>query len=162
MGAVVLGQPAVCLSNRRLCAMIAPVACPETGFPLPAIGPGAIPWKGGDRPVRSYELVFIVHPEVDGDDLTAVIDTVSGLVERAKGKVVRIDPWGVRRLAYPVQNQWEGQYVLMRLDVGPQGVTEIERGLGLSEQIMRHLVVRVEGEGEEPVTQSEKDSDASE
>lgn len=112
--------------------------------------------------MRSYELVFIVHPEVDGDDLTAVIDTVSGLVERAKGKVVRIDPWGVRRLAYPVQNQWEGQYVLMRLDVGPQGVTEIERGLGLSEQIMRHLVVRVEGEGEEPVTQSEKDSDASE
>ena len=92
----------------------------------------------------SYELVFIIHPGVDGDDLTAVMDRVTGLVERNSGKVTQVDPWGLRRLAYPIQKQWEGQYVLMQLELAPQGVTGLERGLGLVEEVMRHLVVRVE------------------
>jgi len=94
--------------------------------------------------VRSYELIFIVHPEVDGDDLTAVVETVKGLVERSGGAVTEVEPWGLRRLAYPIQKQWEGQYVLIRLELEPQGVAGLERGLGLTEQVMRHLVVRVE------------------
>jgi small subunit ribosomal protein S6 len=96
--------------------------------------------------MRSYELVFIVHPEVDGDDLTAVVETVKGLVERSGGEVTKVEPWGLRRLAYPIQKQWEGQYVLMRLELESQGVAELERGLGLTEQVMRHLVVRVDWE----------------
>jgi len=94
--------------------------------------------------VRSYELVFIVHPEVDEDGLTAVVETLEGLVKRNGGEVTQVEPWGLRRLAYPIQKQWEGQYVLMRLELEPQGVAELERGLGLTEQLMRHLVVRVE------------------
>ena len=94
--------------------------------------------------MRSYELIFIVRPEVDGDDLTATIDAVEKLVERGGGKVVQVKPWGLRRLAYPIQDQWEGQYVLMQLELESPGVTELERGLGLNEQVMRHLVVRVE------------------
>ncbi|MFQ6101954.1 MAG: 30S ribosomal protein S6 [Anaerolineae bacterium] len=94
--------------------------------------------------MRSYELVFIVHPEVDGDDLTAVIDRVKDLVQRDGGKVMHIEPWGLRRLAYPIQEQWEGQYVLMRLELEPQGVAALEHGIGLTEQVIRHLIVRVE------------------
>ncbi len=94
--------------------------------------------------MRSYELVFIVHPEVDGDDLTAVIERVTDLVERNSGKATQVELWGLRRLAYPIQKQWEGQYVLMQLEMGPQGVTGLERDLGLVEQIIRHLIVRVE------------------
>jgi len=94
--------------------------------------------------MRSYELVFIVGPEVDEDSLTAVVETAKGLVERSGGEVAQVEPWGLRRLAYPIQDQWEGQYVLMQLELEPQGVAELERGLGLTEQIMRHLVVRVE------------------
>lgn len=96
------------------------------------------------RLVRSYELIYIVHPEVDEAGLAAVNETVTGLVERGGGKVAKIDPWGLRRLAYPIQKLWEGQYVLMHLELDPQGVTELERGLGLAEQILRHLVVRLE------------------
>jgi len=94
--------------------------------------------------MRSYELVFIVHPEMDEDALAAVVETVKGLVERDGGEVTQVEPWGLRRLAYPIQDQWEGQYVLMRLELEPQGVTGLERGLGLAEQVMRHLVVRAE------------------
>ena len=94
--------------------------------------------------MRSYELAFIVHPEVDGDDLTAVVDRVKDLVERNGGTVTQIEPWGLRRLAYPVQRQWEGQYVLMRLELEALSVAELERGLGLTEQVMRHLIVCAE------------------
>ncbi len=94
--------------------------------------------------MRDYELVFIVHPEVDGDDFTAIVEKVKGLVERNHGTVVTVDIWGLRRLAYPIQKQWEGQYVLMRLEMEPQGVAGLERDLGLVEPVMRHLIVRVE------------------
>ena len=94
--------------------------------------------------MRSYELVFIIHPEVDGDDLTVVVETVKGLVERGGGEVTQVEPWGLRRLAYPIRKQWEGQYVLMQFELEPRSVAELERGLGLTEQIMRHLIVCVE------------------
>lgn len=94
--------------------------------------------------MRSYELVFIVNPEVDEDDLTAVRERVEGLIERSSGKVTKVEPWGLRRLAYPLQKQGEGQYVLMQLDIEAQGVAELERDLGLVEPILRHLIVRVE------------------
>lgn len=94
--------------------------------------------------MRSYELVFIVNPELDEDDLTAVRERVEGLIERSSGKVTKVEPWGLRRLAYPVQKQGEGQYVLMQLDIGAQGVAELERDLGLVEPILRHLIVRVD------------------
>ncbi len=100
--------------------------------------------------MRSYELVFIVHPEVDEDGLTAVTEKVEGLIKRNDGKVTRIEPWGLRRLAYPIQKQWDGQYVLMRLELESQSVVGLERDLGLTEQIMRHLVVRVEEDAKPP------------
>ena len=94
--------------------------------------------------MRSYELVFIVNPEVDEDDLTAVRERVEGLIERSSGKVTKVEPWGLRRLAYPLQKQGEGQYVLMQLDIEAQGVAELGRDLRLVEPILRHLIVRVE------------------
>ena len=102
------------------------------------------------RLVRSYELTYIVHPEVDGDDLAAVSERVSALVERDGGKIVQTESWGLRRLAYPIQKQWEGQYVLMQLELEPRSVSALEQGLGLVEPIMRYLIVRVEGEETRP------------
>ena len=100
--------------------------------------------------MRNYELVFIVHPEVDDEGLAAVIETVKGLVERSGGQVTQVNQWGLRRLAYPIKKQWEGQYVLLNIDMSPDGVAELERSLGLAEQVMRHLVVRLD-EDETPV-----------
>jgi small subunit ribosomal protein S6 len=94
--------------------------------------------------VRSYELLFIVSPDVEGDELSAVVDTVEGLVKRIDGTVTRVDPWGLRRLAYPIQGQWEGQYVLMLLELESQSASELERSLKLNELVMRYLIVRVD------------------
>jgi small subunit ribosomal protein S6 len=94
--------------------------------------------------VRKYEFMFIVHPEVDGDDFAAVVERVTNLIERNGGEVEEVHEWGLRRLAYPIQNQWEGQYVLMHIDLEPQGVTGLERDLVLLEDVIRHMIVRVD------------------
>jgi small subunit ribosomal protein S6 len=94
--------------------------------------------------VRDYEIVFIFDPELEGDDLTDVVERVTGLVERNNGKVAQVEPWGLRRLAYPIRKQWEGQYVLMHLELEPQGVAQLEREFTLLEQVIRHLIVRIE------------------
>lgn len=92
--------------------------------------------------MRSYELVFIVHPDLDDGDLQDTIADVASRVERSGGQVVRTDPWGVRRLAYPIQDSREGLYVLMDLELEPASVGPLERGLRLMDGILRHLIVR--------------------
>ena len=104
--------------------------------------------------MRNYELVFIVHPEVDDVGLTSVIDRVSSLVEREGGNVTKTDLWGLRRLAYPILKQREGYYVLMLCELGPQTVAALERSLRLTDHVMRHLVVRGEESSKAPVPAS--------
>lgn len=91
--------------------------------------------------VRSYEMVFIVHPEVEGDDFTTVIENIEGLIERNEGRVAQIEPWGLRHLAYPIKKQESGQYVMLQLELEPQSVAEVDRGLCLMEPVLRHLIV---------------------
>jgi small subunit ribosomal protein S6 len=92
--------------------------------------------------MRQYELVFIVQPLVDEDGLNALIARVQQYIERDGGEVIRIEPWGLRRLAYSIQDFWEGQYVLIRFNLEPLNVNTFDRGLRLTEGIIRHLIVQ--------------------
>jgi small subunit ribosomal protein S6 len=89
-------------------------------------------------------MVFIIHPEIDGDDVEDVINGVKDLISRNDGKVTKVEPWGLRKLAYPIKNQQEGRYVLMEFDLKPQNVAEIERVLKLNESVIRHMIIRLE------------------
>lgn len=89
-------------------------------------------------------MVFIIHPEFDEDQAAGVIDDVKDLISRNDGKVTKVEPWGLRKLAYPIQKQHEGRYVLMELDLEPQKVKEIERVLKLMEPVIRQLIIRLE------------------
>jgi len=102
--------------------------------------------KGDKRLVRIYELVFIVNPEVEGEELDGVIANVTRLIEREGGSVLQLDPWGLRRLAYPIQDYREGTYFFMYAELEPLAVREFESSISLLESIMRHLIVRAQGE----------------
>lgn len=91
-----------------------------------------------------YELTFIVSPTVEEDQLQATVDRVGGIVAQVRGEVSEVHPWGRRRLAYPIRRQRDGYYVTMRLRCPPQAIGEIERGLRLTEEVLRHLLVRWE------------------
>lgn len=94
--------------------------------------------------MRSYELMFIVHPEVDESDFNDIVDKVKGWITDSGGQVDNVDLWGKRRLAYPIQKQTEGQYVLMNTHLDPEHCSDLEHNLGLQEPVMRFLLTAAE------------------
>lgn len=99
---------------------------------------------------RNYELMFIVDPELDDDSTTALVDRVKGYIEEGEGTLIKVDDWGLRRLAYTIKNRREGHYYLVHFAMPTENVKELERRLLLADGILRELVVRLEGEVTEP------------
>jgi small subunit ribosomal protein S6 len=94
--------------------------------------------------MRTYEVMFIAHPELDEASLTALVDKAKGWVTASGGQVIQVDLWGRRRLAYPIHKQTEGQYILMQTELSAAGTHEVERNFRLTEQIMRFQIIRTE------------------
>jgi small subunit ribosomal protein S6 len=94
--------------------------------------------------MRDYELAFIIKPTLEGDDVTAVVDQVSEFIGTGDGEVASVDVWGKRNLAYVIDNHTEGTYVLLQIKMPPASLSELERNLKLSEDIIRYMLVKVE------------------
>ena len=94
--------------------------------------------------VRQYELVYIALPDSTEEALADLHQQVAGIVERFGGTIDKTEAWGRRRLAYDINNQREGNYVLEVLS-GPSAMTaELDRRLRVLDVVMRHLIVRVD------------------
>ena len=116
--------------------------------------------------MRRYELMLVIRPDVADDRSQAVIDRTTRQLVASGGQIVKVAPWGRRRLAYPIERHREGSYHIVLFDAPGEAVTELERGLLITEEVLRHLVTRVERparparrdgeEGEEP-TEDERD-----
>ncbi|HAD07201.1 MAG TPA: 30S ribosomal protein S6 [Anaerolineaceae bacterium] len=91
--------------------------------------------------MRSYELVFILQPELDDTAVEGLVEKVKGWITEAGGTVSKIDRWGKRRLAYPINKRREGQYILFDMNMPPAFSIELERNLRFQEQVMRFLIV---------------------
>jgi small subunit ribosomal protein S6 len=91
--------------------------------------------------MRSYEVVLIVHPELDETALQGVMDRVQGWIKDSGGSVNTIDKWGKRRLAYSIRKQREGQYVYMEADFAPAFSAELDRNLRFLEPVMRFSII---------------------
>ena len=94
--------------------------------------------------MREYELIFIVHPDLEEAATNEVVERVQGWITEAGGKINKVDPWGKRRLAYPIRKQNEGQYFFLLVEMNPISVAEIERSLRFLEPVMRFLITAVE------------------
>ncbi len=101
--------------------------------------------KVEDKQLRDYELVFIISPEVEDGTLDATIDNVSQFITGKGGTISDVERWGKRRLAYPIKHFLEGSYVLSRFKMKPVGSKELEANLQISEEILRHLLIKVGG-----------------
>ena len=95
-----------------------------------------------------YESVFIVDPTLTDEELEEIIKTADHVVTSAEGKVLKVERWGKRRLAYPIEHREEGNYVLMTIECSPDLVKELDRRYRMNDRIMRHLTVRVEHESQ--------------
>jgi small subunit ribosomal protein S6 len=94
--------------------------------------------------LREYELVMVIDPEADEERVTATVDRVSQFVTTRGGEMTEVNHWGRRKLAYPIKKHLEGNYIVTHFRLGPSQTAELEAGLRLSEEVLRHLLVKSE------------------
>jgi len=94
--------------------------------------------------MNKYELVYVIDTALDDDARKVVIDRFNGMIEQEGGKVLKVDEWGKRRLAYPINYKTEGYYVLVNFESEATLPREIERTMQIAESILRYLIVKVE------------------
>jgi len=93
--------------------------------------------------VRQYELIFIVHPDLDDDALNEVIDRVSSWISDEDGEITNTELWGKRKLAYPIRKQPEGFYVVMQTKMILTADSQLERNLSYLEPVMRYSIIAI-------------------
>jgi len=95
---------------------------------------------------RPYEVAFILRVDSAGDDaINDQISQVQGWIEANEyGQVTKIDRWGRRKLAYEIDRQRDGYYVIMEANIDPKGLPEVERNLKLSPAVLRYLIIRAD------------------
>jgi small subunit ribosomal protein S6 len=94
--------------------------------------------------VRRYELMLVFRPDAPDERLSAIIDRTTRQITAAGGQIVKVAPWGRRRLAYAIDRQREGSYHIIVFEAPAEAIAELERSLLITEEILRHLVVRQE------------------
>jgi small subunit ribosomal protein S6 len=94
--------------------------------------------------MRRYELMLVLRPDIPDEQVQALLDRATRSIAAGGGQIVKVSPWGRRRLAYTIGQFREGSYFLVLFDAPASAVLELERGLNISEEVMRHLVTRIE------------------
>lgn len=91
--------------------------------------------------MNKYELVYVIDTTLDDDARKAVMDRFHGMLESLGGKVEKVEEWGKRRLAYPINDLNEGHYVLMTFTAAPELPAELDRVLKITEGVMRSMII---------------------
>jgi small subunit ribosomal protein S6 len=108
-----------------------------------------------------YESTLIARQDLSKQDVTKLTDSLSAIVEQGGGKVVKSEYWGLKSLAYRIQKHRKGHYAWLGIDASPSAVKEMQRNIGINEDIVRSLTVRVDELPEGPTSmmqQSRSDS----
>jgi len=91
--------------------------------------------------MRKYEAVFIFLPSQEEEKRVQLLERFKGIIE-ADGSILNVDEWGVRKLAYLIDDIAEGYYVLINFNAQPEVIKELDRVARISDGIMRHMIIR--------------------
>ena len=94
--------------------------------------------------MRRYELMLVFRPDAPDERISAIIDRTTRQITADGGQIVKVAPWGRRRLAYQIDRHREGSYHIVVFEAPATAIAELERGLLITEEVLRHLVVRQE------------------
>ena len=94
--------------------------------------------------MRRYELMLVLRPDVADDKSQALIDRTTRGIVAAGGQIVKVAPWGRRRLAYPIDRHREGSYHIILFEAPSDSIVELEHTLLITEEVLRHLVTRAD------------------
>ncbi len=91
-----------------------------------------------------YESTFIARQDMSKQDVNSLADTFSDIIKNNGGKVVKNEYWGLKSLAYKINKSRKGHYTMLAIDAPAAAVKELERNMGISEDVIRALTIRVE------------------
>ncbi|WP_368563595.1 30S ribosomal protein S6 [Pseudoxanthomonas sp. UTMC 1351] len=91
--------------------------------------------------MRHYEVVFLVHPD-QSEQVPAMIERYKSLIEAGNGKIHRLEDWGRRQLAYPIQNLVKAHYVLLNIEVEQGVLAELTESFRFNDAVLRHLIMK--------------------
>lgn len=94
--------------------------------------------------MRKYELVCVVHPDLDETAFNGVVEKIKGWIAEAGGTIDKIDVWGRKRLAYPIKKQREGQYVLFNTTMPNTASNALDQNLRFLEPVIRYMITVVD------------------
>jgi small subunit ribosomal protein S6 len=117
--------------------------------------PGGLTQK--EIPLRHYEIVFIVHPD-QSEQVPAMIERYRNTITQGGGQIHRIEDWGRRQLAFPIQKVFKAHYVLMNIEVNNEVLLELETAFRFNDAVLRHLTVKMDEAvtGPSPMMKEEK------
>lgn len=90
--------------------------------------------------MRSYEVMLAINPQLEGEELDSLLDKLKKLITQEKGKIIKANKWGKRKLAYEIKDFTEAIYVVLNFDVDAKIIPEFERVVKLEERVIRHLL----------------------
>jgi small subunit ribosomal protein S6 len=90
--------------------------------------------------MRHYEIVFLVHPD-QSEQVPAMIERYRSMIEGQQGTIHRLEDWGRRQLAYPINKVHKAHYVLMNIECGREALEELENAFRFNDAVMRNLIV---------------------
>ena len=90
--------------------------------------------------MRHYEIVFIVHPD-QSEQVPAMVERYKSIVTTRNGQIHRLEDWGRRQMAYPIQKVHKAHYVLMNIECDGETLTELEHGFKFNDAVLRHLII---------------------
>lgn len=90
--------------------------------------------------MNKYEVMFIIESTLEDEKREATVEMVKEIIA-AEGEVGKVDVWGMRRLAYPIQKKNEGYYVVIEFSAPPDFPTELDRRLKISDNVIRHIII---------------------
>lgn len=99
--------------------------------------------------MRHYEVVFLVHPD-QSEQVPGMVERYRSNIESKGGVIHRLEDWGRRQLAYPIQKLPKAHYVLMNIECGEEALTELESAFRFNDAVLRNLVIKTKG----PVTEA--------
>ncbi len=101
----------------------------------------APPAESEQKALHNYEMVTVFRPGATDADNEQLIETLKQLITGLGGEIAKVEPWGKKKLAYPIAHLSEGYYVLMQFNMSPGKTREIESKLNINEQVLRHMLI---------------------
>lgn len=106
--------------------------------------------------MRKYETIYILQPDLNEDEIKVIADKVQDVIASYKGDFLRLEDWGVRKMAYVIRKFARGRYLYLRYNGGRELIAELERRLRLDEKVLRYQTVNITDQPEKPVAEKKE------